>query len=219
MKIVIIDYGSGNLKSVENAFKNSIKNNDLNFNIEVSSELSSIINSDLIVLPGVGSFPDCKKGLKKNQGLIEVLIEQVILKYKPFLGICVGMQLMAENSVEKENTNGFGWIKGSIEKINNSGKDYLGKDYKIPHMGWNNLEISAERHPILKNITEREQFYFVHSYYLKTKDISEVYANTNYSHKIPAVIARDNYVGVQFHPEKSSYSGQKLISNWLNWKM
>ena len=219
MKIVIIDYGSGNLKSVENAFKNSIKNNDLNFNIEVSSELSSIINSDLIVLPGVGSFPDCKKGLKKNQGLIEVLIEQVILKYKPFLGICVGMQLMAENSVEKENTNGFGWIKGSIEKINNFGKDYLGKDYKIPHMGWNNLEISAERHPILKNITEREQFYFVHSYYLKTKDKSEVYANTNYSHKIPAVIARDNYVGVQFHPEKSSYSGQKLISNWLNWKM
>ena len=164
MKLVIIDYGSGNLKSVENAFKNSIKDNGLNFNIEVTSKLNSIINSDLIVLPGVGSFPDCKKGLQKNQGLIEVLIEQVISKSKPFLGICVGMQLMAEYSLEKVNTKGFGWFKGSIEKINSLGKDYLGKDYKIPHMGWNNLEIIGERHPILKNITEKEQFYFVHSY-------------------------------------------------------
>ena len=219
MKLVIIDYGSGNLKSVENAFKNSIKDNGLNFNIEVTSKLNSIINSDLIVLPGVGSFPDCKKGLQKNQGLIEVLIEQVISKSKPFLGICVGMQLMAEYSLEKVNTKGFGWFKGSIEKINSLGKDYLGKDYKIPHMGWNNLEIIGERHPILKNITEKEQFYFVHSYYLKTEEKSEIYANTNYNHKIPAVIARDNFVGVQFHPEKSSYSGQKLISNWLNWKI
>ena len=219
MKLVIIDYGSGNLKSVENAFKNSIKDNDLNFNIEVTSELNTIVNSDLIVLPGVGSFPDCKEGLKKNQGLIEILIDQVIVKYKPFLGICVGMQLMAEYSLEKSNTKGFGWVKGSIEKINNAGKDYLGRDYKIPHMGWNNLNISEEKHPILKNITEKEQFYFVHSYYLNTKENSEVYASTNYNHKIPAVIAKDNYVGLQFHPEKSSYSGQKIISNWLNWKI
>jgi imidazole glycerol-phosphate synthase subunit HisH len=219
MKVVIIDHGSGNLKSVENAFKNSINDNNLNFNVEVTSELVSITNSDLIVLPGVGSFPDCKDGLKKKEGLIDVLIDQVILKYKPFLGICVGMQLMAEYSLEKEKTKGLGWFPGSIEKINNVGKDYLGRDYKIPHMGWNNLEINKETHPILKDITEKEQFYFVHSYYLKTKNKSEVYANTNYNHKIPAVIARDNYVGVQFHPEKSSYSGQKLISNWLNWKI
>ncbi|MDC1375889.1 imidazole glycerol phosphate synthase subunit HisH [bacterium] len=219
MKLVIIDYGSGNLKSVENAFKNSIKDNNLNFNIEVTCELNSIINSDFIVLPGVGSFPDCKAGLQKNQGLIEVLIDQVILKYKPFLGICVGMQLMAENSLEKINTEGLGWFKGRIEKINNVGKDYLGRDYKIPHMGWNSLEISEERHPILKNITEKEQFYFVHSYYLNNGEKSEVYANTNYNHKIPAVIAKDNYIGLQFHPEKSSYSGQKLIFNWLNWKI
>ena len=219
MKLAIIDYGSGNLKSVENAFKNSIKDNDLNFNIEVTSELNSIINSDLIVLPGVGSFPDCKEGLQQKQGLIEVLIDQVISKHKPFLGICVGMQLMAESSLEKINTKGLGWFKGNVKKINNVGKDYLGRNFKIPHMGWNNLEISEKKHPILKNITEKEQFYFVHSYYLNTKDKNELYASTNYSHKIPAVIARDNYVGVQFHPEKSSYSGQKLISNWLNWKM
>ena len=217
MKLAIIDYGSGNLKSVENAFINSIKDNNLNFKIEVTNKLDSIIDSDFIVLPGVGSFPDCKKGLQKNDGLIEVLIDQVILKHKPFLGICVGMQLMAENSLEKVNTSGFGWFKGSVEKINTPGKNYLGRDFKIPHMGWNNLEINKERHPILKNISEKEQFYFVHSYYLNTDEKSEVYANTYYSHKIPAVIARDNYVGVQFHPEKSSYSGQKLISNWLNW--
>jgi imidazole glycerol-phosphate synthase subunit HisH len=219
MKLVIIDYGSGNLKSVENAFYNSIRDNNLNFNIEVTSELKSIIKADFIVLPGVGSFPDCKEGLKKRQGLIEILIDQVISKHKPFLGICVGMQLMAENSLEKINTEGFCWFKGSIEKINNLGKDYLGRDFKIPHMGWNNLEISKHGHPILKNITQKEQFYFVHSYYLNSEDQSEVYATTNYSHRIPAVIARDNYVGVQFHPEKSSYSGQKLISNWLNWKI
>jgi glutamine amidotransferase len=125
---------------------------------------------------------------------------------------------MAEYSLEKVNTDGFGWFKGNIEKINTNGTDYLGRDYKIPHMGWNNLEIREDKHPILNNITEKEQFYFVHSYYFKTKEKQSVYANTNYSHKIPAVIAKDNYVGVQFHPEKSSFSGQKLISNWLMWK-
>ena len=218
MKLVIIDYGSGNLKSVENAFKNSIRENTLNINIEVTSNLNSIINSDLIVLPGVGSFPDCKKGLKQINGLIDVLFDQVILKYKPFLGICVGMQLMAEYSLEKEKTNGFGWFKGSIEKINNFGVDYLGRNYKIPHMGWNNLVISEQKHPILHNVTEREKFYFVHSYYLNTKEKNKIYASTSYCHEIPALIAKDNYVGVQFHPEKSSYSGQKILSNWLKWK-
>jgi imidazole glycerol-phosphate synthase subunit HisH len=218
MKLVIIDYGSGNLKSVENAFKNSIKDNDLNLQIEVTNELKLILKSDLIVLPGVGSFPDCKKGIQEIHGLIEVLYDQVILKNKPFLGICVGMQLMAENSLEKKNTKGFGWFEGSIEKINNEESDYLGRNYRIPHMGWNNLEISKKEHFILKNITEKEQFYFAHSYYLNTKEQSKIYANTSYSHKIPAVIANDNYIGIQFHPEKSSYSGQKLISNWLKWK-
>ena len=171
-----------------------------------------------MVLPGVGSFPDCKEGLQKIQGLIDVLFDEVIIKNKLFLGICVGMQLMAEYSLEKLKTDGFGWFKGNIEKINNNGTDYLGRNYKIPHMGWNNLEISEEKHPILKSITEKEQFYFVHSYYFKSKETNRVYANTNYNHKIPAVIAKDNYVGVQFHPEKSSFSGQKIISNWLMWK-
>ena len=131
-------------KLIENAFKNSISENNLNFSVEVTSELKLIKNSDLLVLPGVGSFPDCKEGLQKIQGLIDVLFDEVIIKNKLFLGICVGMQLMAEYSLEKVNTDGFGWFKGNIEKINNNGTDYLGRNYKIPHMGWNNLEISEE---------------------------------------------------------------------------
>ena len=218
MKIVIIDYGSGNLRSVENAFKHSINTNNLNFEVFVTNKLNLIKGADYIVLPGVGAYPDCKDGLIKIEGLTEVLIDQVINNCKPFLGICVGMQLMAEYGFEKNKTKGFGWLEGNIEKINYIGKDNLGRNLKIPHMGWNNLEIHKTNHAILQNITEFEQFYFVHSYYLNTKEKSNIYANTQYSHEIPAVIAKDNYVGVQFHPEKSSASGLKIITNWLKWK-
>jgi len=218
MKIVIIDYGSGNLKSVENAFKHSINNNNLNFEVFVTNKLNLIKVADYIVLPGVGAYPDCKDGLIKIEGLTEVLIDQVINNCKPFLGICVGMQLMAEYGFEKNKTKGFGWLEGNIEKINYIGKDNLGRNLKIPHMGWNNLEIYKTNHAILKNITEFEQFYFVHSYYLNTFKKDQILADTNYNHKIPAIIGKDNYIGVQFHPEKSSVSGQKIITNWLKWK-
>ena len=170
MKIVIIDYGSGNLKSVENAFIETINNNDLNFSVEVSNQLYSIKEADYIVLPGVGAYPDCKNGLIKIEGLIEVLIDQVIKKSRPFLGICVGMQL-----------------------------------YK-------------KEHPILKQISSTEQFYFVHSYYLNTLKKDQILADTNYNQKIPAIVGKENFIGVQFHPEKSSKAGQKIIGNWLKWK-
>ena len=218
MKLAIIDYGSSNLRSVENAFKKSILDNSLNYDVNVTNNLNLINKADLLVLPGVGSYPDCKKGLEKIKGLIEVLSEQVIYKKKPFLGICVGMQLMVEHSLEKIKTNGFGWLNGSIEKINNVELDYLGRKIKIPHMGWNNLQINKKVHPLFKNINEKEQFYFVHSYYLKTTKKDQILAETTYGHKIPAVIAKDNYIGVQFHPEKSSLAGQKIIANWLSWK-
>ena len=218
MKIVIIDYGSGNLKSVENAFIETINNNDLNFSVEVSNQLYSIKEADYIVLPGVGAYPDCKNGLIKIEGLIEVLIDQVIKKSRPFLGICVGMQLMAEYGIEKKTTSGFGWIKGSIEKINCIGKDSLGRNLKIPHMGWNNLELYKKEHPILKQISSTEQFYFVHSYYLNTLKKDQILADTNYNQKIPAIVGKENFIGVQFHPEKSSKAGQKIIGNWLKWK-
>ena len=218
MKIVIIDYGSGNLRSVQNAFKYSINNNKLKYEVFVTNKLKLIKEADYIVLPGVGAYADCKDGLLKIEGLMEVLIDQVVINYKPFLGICVGMQLMAEHGFEKNKTKGFGWLEGDIEKINHIGKDTLGRNLKIPHMGWNNLEIYKTEHPILKNISEAEQFYFVHSYYLNTLKKDQILADTNYNHKIPAIIGKNNYIGVQFHPEKSSQSGQKVITNWLKWK-
>ena len=216
MNLVIIDYGSGNLRSVENAFKNSVKTNKLKVKIHVTNKLDLISKADHLVLPGVGSFPDCKKGLKNKGGLIKLLTNEVINKRKKFLGICVGMQLMVNYSLEKKRTKGFSWLEGNFKKINTKGLDYLGRDFKIPHMGWNNLQIEY-KHPILENIAESEQFYFVHSYALKSKQTNQILANTYYNQKIPAIIGKENYIGVQFHPEKSGNSGQKFIYNWLKW--
>jgi glutamine amidotransferase len=218
MDLVIIDYGSGNLRSVENAFENTVKTNKLKFKIKVTNKLDLISKADHLVLPGVGSFPDCKKGLEDIEGLIKLLTNEVIKKRKKFLGICVGMQLMVEFSLEKQRTEGFCWLNGYFKKIKTKGLDYLGRDFKIPHMGWNNLSIESNNHPILENISESEQFYFVHSYVLQSKQTNQIIANTNYSEKIPAIIGKENYIGVQFHPEKSGNSGQKFIYNWLKWK-
>ncbi len=217
MNLAIIDYGSGNLRSVENAFKNSVKANKLKFKIQVTNKLDIISKADHLVLPGVGSFPDCKKGLEDIEGLIELLRSEVINKRKKFLGICVGMQLMVNFSLEKQKTEGFNWLDGYFKKIKTKGLDYLGRNYKIPHMGWNNLQIEYSNHPVLENITENEQFYFVHSYALESKQINQIIAHTYYSQKIPAIIGKENYIGVQFHPEKSGNSGQKFIYNWLKW--
>ena len=218
MNLAIIDYGSGNLRSVENAFKNSININKLKFSIEVTNKLTSISKADHLVLPGVGSFPDCKKGLKDIEGLIDLLNNEVIYKKKKFLGICVGMQLMVDYSSEKKRTSGFGWLNGRFKKIKKNGLDYLGRNYKIPHIGWNNLQIENQNHPIFENISEKEQYYFVHSFALESNSTNEILANTIYNQKIPAIIGKDNYIGVQFHPEKSGNSGQKFIYNWLKWK-
>ena len=217
MNLVIIDYGSGNLKSVENAFKNSVIVNNLKFNILVTNNLNLISDADHLVLPGVGSFPECKKGLQQITGLYDLLTNEVINRRKKFLGICVGMQLMVKYSLEKKRTTGFGWLNGNFKKIKKEGLDYLGRNYKIPHIGWNNLQIEDKSHPIFKNINEKEQYYFVHSYALESKNSNEILANTIYNRKFPAIIGKDNYIGVQFHPEKSGNSGQKFIYNWLKW--
>ena len=217
MNLIIIDYGSGNLRSVENAFVNAITDNDIKCKVQVSSDVHIISNADFLVLPGVGSFPDCKKGLQNIEGLIEVLSEQVLFKKKKFLGICVGMQLMFDFSLEKIRTSGFGWLSGNFNKIKTVGLDYLGRNFKVPHMGWNSLSLEYSTHPILRKISEKDQYYFVHSYYLEENKTNQLIASTNYCHKIPAIVGKENYLGVQFHPEKSSLSGQKLISNWLKW--
>ena len=217
MNLIIIDFGSGNLRSVENAFKNCVNVNKLKFKINVTNELELISKADHLILPGVGSFPDCKKGLQKINGLIDLLTDEVVNKKKKFLGICVGMQLMVDYSNEKEKTSGFGWLSGNFKKIKTNGLDYLGRNYKIPHMGWNNLQFENKNHPVLENITENEQYYFVHSYVLDSNKTNQILANTTYNQKIPAIIGKDNYIGVQFHPEKSGNSGQKFIYNWLKW--
>ena len=218
MNLIIIDYGSGNLRSVENAFANAIIDNNLKCKIRVTNNIHTIANADSLVLPGVGSFPDCKKGLQNIEGLLDVLSEQVLNKKKKFLGICVGMQLMFDSSLEKTTTSGFGWLSGNFNKIKTVGLDYLGRTFKVPHMGWNNLHLEYDTHPILKKISEKDQYYFVHSYYLEGIQTNQLIASTNYCHKIPAIVGNENYLGVQFHPEKSSLSGQKLISNWLKWR-
>ena len=218
MNLVIIDYGSGNLRSVENAFINSVRTHKLKFKIQVTNKLSVISEADHLVLPGVGSFPDCKKGLKDISGLIDLLTNEVIYEGKKFLGICVGMQLMVDYSSEKRKTSGFRWLCGNFKKIKTSGLDYLGRDYKIPHMGWNSLQVTKQSHPVLENINGNEQYYFVHSYALESTQNDQVIANTMYSQKIPAIIGKENYLGVQFHPEKSGNSGQKFIYNWLKWR-
>lgn len=217
MNLVIIDYGSGNLRSVQNAFKYCIRTNNIKCSIKVTRTLENIEKADHFILPGVGSFADCKKGLEQTEGLVDLLTNEVINRKKKFLGICVGMQLMVSYSLEKKRTSGFNWLNGGMKKINIEGLDYLGRNYKIPHMGWNNLTLEKKNHPIFENITEKDQYYFVHSYGLESKDKDEILAHTTYCRKIPAIIGRDNYIGVQFHPEKSGISGQKFIYNWLRW--
>ena len=216
MNLVIIDYGSGNLRSVQNAFNKNILDNNLKIDIKITNDKATIKKADFIVLPGVGSFPDCKRGLVQIDGLIDTLQEEILIKEKLFLGICVGMQLMTDYSLEKIKTSGLSWLEGHLKKIDNSGSDYLGNKFKLPHMGWNNLEILDNFHPFLKNISNNDQFYFVHSYYLTKSIKQEVLANTIYSHDMPAIIGKKNFFGVQFHPEKSSLAGQKIISNWLS---
>ena len=217
MNLIIIDYGSGNLRSVENAFSNAINDNNIKCKVRVTSDIHTIAIADFLVLPGVGSFPDCKRGLEDIDGLIDILSEQVLFKRKKFLGICVGMQLMFDYSLEKIRTSGFGWLSGNFNKIKTFGLDYLGRNFKVPHMGWNSLHLDHNTHPILKKINEKDQFYFVHSYYLEANQTNQLIASTNYCHQIPAIVGQENFLGVQFHPEKSSLSGQKLISNWLQW--
>ena len=198
--VAIFDYGAGNIFSL----KNSLEKIGATVDVITSFDDANIYSG--LFLPGVGNFDPAMNSIRNfSKTKFRDYVGSM-----PVLGICLGMEMFFEKS-EEGVEKGFNVIDGEIV--------VLPSTMKVPHMGWNNLEIIKETHPILKNITEKEQFYFVHSYYLKTKNNSEVYANTNYNHKIPAVIARDNYVGVQFHPEKSSYSGQKLISNWLNWKI
>ncbi|MDB3952695.1 imidazole glycerol phosphate synthase subunit HisH [Alphaproteobacteria bacterium] len=207
MTVAIIDYGSGNLHSAAKAFERQASEKVL-----VTASPEEILAADRIVLPGVGAFEDCKKGLAGVDGLIGSLECAVIEKGKPFLGICVGMQLMATIGLEHGEHDGFGWIAGTVKPICLSDKTL-----KIPHMGWNNLSLRAP-HPVLENLPPDPDVYFVHSFHFQPDNMADLIAVTEYDGNVTAAVGRDNMIGTQFHPEKSQQVGLAVISNFLNWR-
>lgn len=215
MNVAIIDYGSGNLHSAAKAFERAARENDIVTSVIVTTEPAAILQADRVVLPGVGAFPDCRRGLLAIDGMAEALHEVVQNRGRPFLGICVGMQLLAERGLEHGVTAGFGWIRGTVSPIEPNDPKL-----KIPHMGWNNLELRRS-HPVLEGIPMGENglnAYFVHSFHLMTVESEDVIATTDYGGALTAIVGRDTVVGVQFHPEKSQAFGLRLISNFLRWR-
>lgn len=214
LSVAIVDYGSGNLHSAAKAFERAAREIALNYNILVTSDPKKIRDSDRVVLPGVGSFGDCKAGLDRIPDLREALEEAVRRKGRPFLGICVGMQLMATLGLEHGATEGLNWINGAVEPI--IVNDPL---LKIPHMGWNTLNPKS-KHPLLKNLElgpKGLHAYFVHSYHFIPKDVNCIVAETDYGGPLAAIISHKNIAGTQFHPEKSQMLGLRLIGNFLSW--
>ena len=212
MTVAIVDYGSGNLRSAAKAFERAAREAGADDRVLVTSNPREVADADRIVLPGVGAFADCRAGLYGVPGMVETLQRAVIERGKPFLGICVGMQLMATRGVEYGIHAGLDWIKGDVVRIE-PGKDHL----KIPHMGWNEL-VALKPHALLAGIAARDHAYFVHSFQLKASRPETVLALTDYGGPITAVVGRDNLAGTQFHPEKSQATGLRLIANFLRWK-
>ncbi|MGO8737519.1 imidazole glycerol phosphate synthase subunit HisH [Rhodoblastus sp.] len=215
MNVAIIDYGSGNLHSAAKAFERAARDSGIAASIQVTSDPHAVARADRIVLPGVGAFPDCRAGLLAIDGMVEALDEGVRGKGKPFLGICVGMQLLAERGLEHHETPGLGWIEGTVSAIAPSDPKL-----KIPHMGWNNLA-PRRAHPVFEGLATGENgqnAYFVHSFHLVASNADDVIATTDYGGALTAAVGRDTIVGVQFHPEKSQAFGLRLISNFLRWR-
>lgn len=211
MLTVLVDYDSGNLHSAEKAFQRmAVETNGSN--VLVSSHPEDVARADRIVLPGDGAFPSCRTALGSFGGLFEAISEAVTVKARPFLGICVGMQMMASWGREYTDTAGFDWIKGEVTKIAPTNPAL-----KVPHMGWNDLVIDHP-HPVLAGLSTGDHAYFVHSYHFRVDNPRERLAYVDYDANITAIIGRDNIVGTQFHPEKSQTAGLRLIANFLTWK-
>lgn len=214
MDVAIVDYGSGNLHSARKAFERAAREAGSAAAIAVTSDPSAVLKADRIVLPGVGAFADCRRGLNLVPGMVEAMSEAVLNKGRPFLGICVGMQLLATRGLEHQVTEGLNWIEGDVEAI-----DSRAGQLRIPHMGWNTLTPRA-RHPLLEGIPLGEDgfhAYFVHSYAFKPLQDTNILAATDYGGPIAAMIGRGNITGTQFHPEKSQALGLMLIANFLRW--
>jgi imidazole glycerol-phosphate synthase subunit HisH len=212
MNVAIVDYGSGNLRSAAKAFERAAAEYRISAEVNVTSAPDAVARADSIVLPGVGAFADCRRGLMAVPGLEAALHEAVMVRARPFLGICVGMQLMAEAGREFETVEGLGWIRGEVIALE-PGDPAL----KIPHMGWNEIEARVA-HPLLAGLGTGAHAYFVHSYHFRLADDADLVATTHYGGPLAAVIARDNVAGTQFHPEKSQQAGLRLIENFLCWR-
>ena len=214
MTVAIVDYGSGNLHSAAKAFERAARESGHDQPIVVTNDPDKVRAADRVVLPGVGAFADCRRGLDAVSGMVDALSETVRQKGRPFLGICVGMQLMAERGREYQVVEGLGWIPGEVDRITPSDPEL-----KIPHMGWNTLN-KRHPHPLLDAIPLGRgglHGYFVHSYQLNTNNDCLV-ADADYGGPVTAIVARDSYAGTQFHPEKSQKLGLALIANFLKWK-
>ncbi len=212
MTVAIVDYGSGNLRSAAKAFERAARESGTNERVVVTSSPAEVAAADRIVLPGVGAFADCRAGLYGVAGMVDTLQREVIERGKPFLGICVGMQLMASRGVEYGIHAGLDWIAGDVVRIAPTDKAL-----KIPHMGWNEL-VDLRAHPLLDGIAANDHAYFVHSFHLKASKAETVLATTEYGGRLTAMVGRDNLAGTQFHPEKSQATGLRLIGNFLRWK-
>ncbi|MQB45620.1 imidazole glycerol phosphate synthase subunit HisH [Rhizobium sp. ICMP 5592] len=215
MRVAIIDYGSGNLRSATKAFERAAREAGIDAEIDLTDDAERVATADRIVLPGVGAYADCRRGLDAVSGMAEAVIDVVEHKGRPFLGICVGMQLMSSRGLEKTITQGFGWIKGDVKEMTPSDPTL-----KIPQIGWNTLDL---RHPhaLFDGIPTGPNglhAYFVHSYHLAADHADDVIATTGYGGAMTAFVGRDNMAGSQFHPEKSQKLGLALIANFLRWK-
>jgi glutamine amidotransferase len=212
MLTAIIDYGSGNLCSAAKAFERAAAESGSADEIRVTSRPEEVAGAERIVLPGVGAFADCRRGLAAVPGLEAALVEAVVARGRPFLGICVGMQLMAERGREFETVEGLGWIDGEVVAI-----EPADPSFKIPHIGWNELSPLRD-HPVFAGLPAGTHAYFVHSYHFAASDRADLIATTDYAQALTAAVARDNLVGTQFHPEKSQAAGLRLIANFLGWR-
>ena len=214
MTVCIIDYGSGNLRSAAKAFERAARDSGFVDAIAVTSDPDEVRRAERVVLPGVGAFADCRQGLHAVNGMIDALSETVGRRGRPFLGICVGAQLMAERGLEHGETPGLGWIPGDVVALAATAED--GSPLRIPHMGWNELALHRP-HAVTKDLPEGVHAYFVHSYHMACRDAAHVMATADYGQAVTAIVGRDNLIGTQFHPEKSQQLGLRLIANFLAW--
>ncbi len=215
MTVAVVDYGSGNLHSAVKAFERAAREGGSGATVTLTADPATVAAADRVVLPGVGAFPDCRRGLDAVPGLVEALDEAVRVRGRPFLGICVGMQLLATRGLEHGGADGLGWIPGAVELMRPHDRAL-----KVPHMGWNTLR-AARPHALLDGIPTGDEgwhAYFVHSYGFRTAAPDDTVATTDYGGAVAAVVGRDNVAGTQFHPEKSQALGLALIANFLRWR-